>query len=68
MFLFDIDSLRAKQADINTLMEEQSFWEDSENANTVLQENKYVTSLIDRYDGMNILSDELSLMLSLIHI
>lgn len=65
MFLFDIDSLRAKQADINTLMEEQSFWEDSENANTVLQENKYLTSLIDRYDGMNILSDELSLMIEM---
>ena len=65
MFLFDIDGLRAKQSDINTLMEEQNFWEDSDKANQILQEGKQISSLIDRYEEMNSLSEDLELMIEL---
>ena len=53
MFHFDLDSLKARQADINTMMEEQSFWENSENANKILQENKHLTAIIEEYGELN---------------
>nr|WP_307760260.1 peptide chain release factor 2 [uncultured Peptostreptococcus sp.] len=52
-FHFDLDSLRARQADINTMMEEQSFWENSENANKILQENKHLTAIIEEYGELS---------------
>ncbi|MBC2577866.1 peptide chain release factor 2 [Peptostreptococcus russellii] len=52
-FHFDLDSLKARQADINTMMEEQSFWENSENANKILQENKHLTAIIEEYGELN---------------
>lgn len=65
MFLFDIDSLRAKHADINAQMEEQNFWEDSSKANEVLQEGKYVSDLIERYEQMYSLTEDISLMIEM---
>ncbi|WP_304205742.1 peptide chain release factor 2 [Peptostreptococcus russellii] len=52
-FHFDLDSLKTRQADINTMMEEQSFWENSENANKILQENKHLTAIIEEYGELN---------------
>lgn len=52
MFLFDLDSLKTRQADINASMEDQGFWEDRDHANRILQENKQLTSKIEDYDSL----------------
>lgn len=52
MFHFDLDSLKARQADINTMMEEQSFWENSEKSNQILQENKHISKMLEEFNSL----------------
>lgn len=65
MFPFDLDSLRARHADINTMMEEQHFWEESEKANKLLQENKQLESMIERYEELNSYIDDIETLIEL---
>ena len=65
MFPFDLDSLRARQADINAMMEEQSFWENSEKANSILQENKQITGLLDEYNSLTSSIEDILVMIEL---
>ena len=65
MFPFDLDSLKARQADINTMMEEQTFWEDSENANKILQENKHLTGTIESYEDLNTSVEDIETLIEL---
>lgn len=65
MFLFDLDSLRARQSDINALMEDQSFWEDSERSNKYLQENKSISNQIEDYDVLFSMYEEIGIYIEL---
>ncbi|MBC2575106.1 peptide chain release factor 2 [Peptostreptococcus canis] len=61
----DLDGLRAKQVDINTLMEEQEFWEDSEKANKYLQENKAISVKLESYNELYTLYEEVGILIDL---
>ena len=65
MFLFDLDRLRTRQADINASMEEQGFWEDSEKANRILQENKQLTSQIEGFECLQDKLEEIEIILEM---
>lgn len=65
MFPFDLDSLKARQALINSRMEEQDFWLDSDQANKILQENKQLTSQIETYDSLVVELEDVSVLLEM---
>lgn len=65
MFLFDLDYLKSRQSDINTLMEEQNFWEDNERANQYLQENKKLSNKIEAFELLNSSYEEISILIEL---
>lgn len=52
MFHFDLDDLKSRKTEIEKSMEEQSFWDDSEKANTILQENKQLEDLLGEYSSL----------------
>ncbi len=65
MFLFDLDSLRARQADINLMMEEQGFWESNDSINSILQENKKIKNTLDQFTELESLYEDIEVLIEL---
>nr|WP_330399818.1 peptide chain release factor 2 [Peptostreptococcus faecalis] len=65
MFPFDLDSLKSKKTEINTMMEEQNFWDNTENANKILKENKKITDLLEEYEHLLLSTEEIEILIQL---
>lgn len=66
MFLFDLDSLKARQSDIVSMMEEQSFWEQNNaDSNNLIQENKSISIKIESYESLYASYEEIGVLLDM---
>lgn len=66
MFHFDLDKLRNNAKDLEDKTYDQNFWNDSENAQKIMQKLKGINSQIKEYDNLYDEISELEILLELI--
>lgn len=65
MFLFDLDSLKIRKKEIEKQLEEQDFWNDSEKANSILQENKNINNKIEEFDMIQTMVSDMEILIEM---
>lgn len=62
---FDLRGLERRKSDIEKLMEEQTFWEDTKKSNVILQENKSIEFRLTQYRELISSIEDINILLEL---
>lgn len=62
---FDLNGLESRKIDIEKLMAEQGFWEDTDKSNKILQENKTIEVRLTQYSQLITSIEDINILLEL---